>query len=180
MTTVFIGGSRAIARLNETIRARLDDLTQQDCHILIGDANGADKAVQKYLASRGYRNVTVYCMGTPRNNAGDWKIHAVHADSSRRGFAYYAAKDIEMARAAECGLMLWDGRSKGTLHNILNLLGADKKVLVYFSPEKRFYTISNAADWKTLVSRCDRQQIERLQRSLATLAPSAQRQLPLR
>jgi hypothetical protein len=31
-------------------------------HILVGDANGADKAVQRYLADKSSPNVLVHCM----------------------------------------------------------------------------------------------------------------------
>ena len=180
MTTVFIGGSRAVSRLNPTIRDRLDDLMRKGCRIVIGDANGADKAVQQYLAAQGYRNVTIYCMEKPRNNIGNWKVRSIQGHSSRRGFAYYATKDIAMANEADCGVMLWDGRSKGTLHNILNLVRAGKKVLVYFSPERKFYKISGADDLETLLARCDRRNIERIQRDLAALAAPLQEQLPFR
>jgi hypothetical protein len=40
-----------------------------------------------------------------------------------------------MAQDAQCGVMLWDGKSKGTLNNIQELLSAGKKTLVYFAPE---------------------------------------------
>jgi len=62
MTTVFIGGSRAISRLNKTIRQQLDELIAKNCEFYIGDANGADRAVQQYLEEKHYRNVTVFCM----------------------------------------------------------------------------------------------------------------------
>ena len=68
MTTIFIGGSRAVSRLNALVRDRLDDFIRRQCMILIGDANGADKAVQRHLAGRGYQHVTVYCMEHCRNN----------------------------------------------------------------------------------------------------------------
>ncbi len=42
---VFIAGSRALSRLNAPIRDRIDDLLKRGCTILVGDANGADKAV---------------------------------------------------------------------------------------------------------------------------------------
>lgn len=179
MTTVFIGGSRAVSKLNAVIRTRLEDLIQKECQIVIGDANGADKAVQQFFADRGYSRVTVFCMDACRNNVGRWGTRKVHADSPRKDFAYYATKDIAMAREAKCGVMLWDGRSKGTLHNVLNLIGAGKKVLVYFSPEKAFYKLSTPRDLESLLARCDRQEIERLQTSLATLTPHAPAQLPL-
>ena len=38
--------------------------------ILVGDANGADKAVQQHVASRRYEHVLVYCMDECRNNIG--------------------------------------------------------------------------------------------------------------
>jgi len=49
---VFIGGSRAVSKLNVPLRARLDEFLRRGDTILIGDANGADKAVQQYLAER--------------------------------------------------------------------------------------------------------------------------------
>jgi hypothetical protein len=84
-----------------------------------------------------------------------------------------------MAREAKCGVMLCDGRSKGTLHNVLNLIGAGKKVLIYFSPEKAFYKLSTPHDLDSLLARCDHREIQRLQNSLATLTSHAAAQLPL-
>ena len=62
MTTVFIGGSRKITRLNDTIRSRADNIMRQHFTVIIGDANGADKAMQSYFTAKGYRDVIVYCM----------------------------------------------------------------------------------------------------------------------
>ncbi len=72
MKNVFIAGSRAVSKLNAQIRERLDNITKQNLLVLVGDANGADKAVQRYLAKSGYQNVVVYCMETCRNNLGGW------------------------------------------------------------------------------------------------------------
>jgi len=171
MTTVFIGGSREVSRLNAAIRERLDDLVDKGCQIFVGDANGADKAVQQYFADRDYRNVTVFCMGACRTNVGNWEVRRIKPDSSRKDFGYYAIKDIAMAREAKCGVMLWDGRSKGTLHNILNLTGAGKKVLVYFAPETTFHKLSTPEGLDVLLSRCDPREIERIQQSTGLLAP---------
>lgn len=62
MHSVFVAGSRALSRLNAQVKERLDNIVKQNFAVLVGDANGADKAVQRYLAERGYRNVVVYCM----------------------------------------------------------------------------------------------------------------------
>ena len=85
---------------------------RQHFTVLIGDANGADKAMQSYFAAKGYQNVIVYCMDDRcRNNVGDWPTKQVTANRQKKGFAYYATKDEEMAQAASYGFMIWDGRS---------------------------------------------------------------------
>ena len=56
MSKVFVGGSRRISRLNEQVRRRLERVIEKNLTVLVGDANGADKAVQKYLAERNYEN----------------------------------------------------------------------------------------------------------------------------
>ena len=137
MSTVFIGGSRRIARLNDAIRARVQNIVNEGMTIVIGDANGADKAIQKILDEAGYRNVVVYFSGgVCRNNIGNWETHQVSPGNGKRGFWFYAAKDIAMSRVADYGFMIWDGESVGTVHNVLNMLGGGKLVVVYFAPEK--------------------------------------------
>ena len=42
---VFIGGSRKISRLNDSLRKRIEQMIQKNLQILLGAANGADKAV---------------------------------------------------------------------------------------------------------------------------------------
>jgi hypothetical protein len=49
VTGVFIGGSRHITRLEAVGRRRLDRIVEKGLPVVIGDANGADKAVQRYL-----------------------------------------------------------------------------------------------------------------------------------
>lgn len=171
MTSVFIGGSRRLARLSNAIRSRLENIVAQELDVLIGDANGIDKAVQEHLALVGYRKVTVYCMDERcRNNVGGWPTRNVRAERSKRDFAYYATKDAEMAKAASCGFMIWDGKSRGTLNNIANLLRANKKVAVYFSPQKSSTTIRSLADLRALIDKCPANDRRRLERDL--LLPS--------
>ena len=71
-----------------------------------------------------------------------------------------------MAREARCGVMFWDGKSKGTLNNIHNLLNDRKAVLVYLSSEKAFHKLSNESDFHQLLSRCDQEEIKRAQSAL--------------
>ncbi len=173
MTTVFIGGSRAVSRLNSIIRDKLDDLMNRQCMVLVGDANGADKAVQQHFASRDYEHVTVYCVEHCRNNLGNWPAKHITAPSDRTGFAYYAAKDLAMAHDAKCGVMLWDGKSKGTLNNIQQIIKAGKKVLVYLTPQKTFHKLSTEQHLHDLLQRCNQGAIRQAQQQIRTKLPTA-------
>jgi len=51
MTRVFIGGSRRLTRLNADVQRRIDKIIEQGFPILVGDANGADKAVRRISAA---------------------------------------------------------------------------------------------------------------------------------
>lgn len=147
MTTVFVGGSRGVTRLDEDIKFRADNIIRQKMRVLIGDANGADKAMQQYFVNSRYDNVVVYCMGEHcRNNLGNWPTKHILSRHNKRDFAYYSTKDLEMAKEASYGFMIWDGKSKGTLNNVLNLLQQQKKVLVYFSPDRICYALSSVDD----------------------------------
>ena len=157
MTKIFFGGSRRISRLNRAVEERTDNILSNGYMILVGDANGADKAMQQYLAGKKYRNVLVFCMGDMcRNNIGSWRTRNIHVDRSKRDFNYYSAKDAIMSHEADYGFMLWDGKSKGTLNNMLNLCEGNKKVLVYFSGTKSFYTLQNFDDVLDLLKRCNK------------------------
>jgi hypothetical protein len=142
--------------------------------IVIGDANGADKAIQSYFAAKGYRNVLVYCMGDRcRNNVGAWPTKQVSVNRQKKDFAYYATKDEEMAQAASYGFMIWDGSSKGTLNNILNLLRQQKKVLVYFVPDKSCYTLGSFEDFTALLSKCSSDDRQKLEKEFLLSAPAS-------
>jgi hypothetical protein len=176
---VFIGGSRALSKLNTVIRARLDDLIERRCAILIGDANGADKAIQQHFAKRDYAGVIVFCANECRNNIASWPTRSIGAPSGRRDFSYYAAKDLVMAQEAQCGVMLWDAKSKGTLQNMLNLVGAGKRTLVYFSPTKDFHVLANEQDLQTLLARCEKHDLDAAIRGLGLKKPLTQARLTL-
>lgn len=163
MKTVFIGGSRHISRLPSEVKARLDSVIDKQHRVLIGDANGADKAVQKHLADASYQNVTVYCTGEEyRNNLGHWPVHNVVPPEGAKGFSFYAAKDREMAREADIGLMIWDGKSPGTLLNVLRLVKNGKISVLYNAPEKRSINI-DLPQWDKFLDRCDASLIRDLQ-----------------
>jgi hypothetical protein len=147
MTTVFVAGSRAISKLNDQIRERLDNIMRQQLSVLVGDANGADRAIQTYLAKCAYGNVTVYSMEVCRNNVGDWPIrHHFAAPAAKHDRRYYGIKDLAMTKDATWGFMLWDGDSKGTLTNVVNLLNTKKKTLLYLATQGSFFNINTFED----------------------------------
>lgn len=153
MSRVFVAGSRKVSRLNKEIAHRLDNIVESGLTILIGDANGADKAVQRYLANKGYRNVIVYCVaGECRNNIGSWTVRTVAPrQGSRRDFSFYSAKDRVMVDETDYGLMLWDGESRGTLTSIVDLLQQSKPVVVYVAPRGATTTLHGKVDLAALV-----------------------------
>ncbi|MEX2126189.1 MAG: hypothetical protein WD795_20020 [Woeseia sp.] len=167
MSKVFFGGSRNLSRLNPALRTRLRNLVTNGHTVLIGDASGADKAVQSYLAQEGYKHVRVYCMdGKCRNNVGNWETVAVDSRGKKRDFAYFAMKDARMSLDADYGFMIWDGESKGTLNNILNLVQQGKSALVYFSPMREFILVESKVEITAMVARCSSDAREALDKTI--------------
>ncbi|WP_306259178.1 MULTISPECIES: hypothetical protein [unclassified Pararhizobium] len=156
MTIVFLSGSRKINRINDTVRSRVQNMIDQNFQIVVGDANGADKALQVFLDQNHYRNVTVFCAGTTcRNNVGDWQTDQVLVDKKLSGRDFYTEKDKKMAAVADYGFVLWDGKSAGSINNVFELLKRGKKVVVYLSPKKEFLTITEPHDVDSLLQNCD-------------------------
>lgn len=162
-STVFVAGSRQISRLPAEVRTRLDTMIEKGFQILVGDANGADKAIQRYLADKSYPNVLVHCMEDHcRNNVGNWPTREVAAPRGAKGFDYYSLKDRAMAETAEYGLMLWDGKSKGTINNVVNLSRDGKPVVVYIAPKKQFITVKVFGDLRGVLSQGETESVERV------------------
>ena len=151
MTSVFIGGSRRIVGLNPEIADRLHNIIVNNVNVLIGDANGFDRVAQEYFAQHGYKNVLVYCSsGVCRNNVGKWTTKSVDAGRKRVGFEFYTVKDDAMLADADVGLFAWDGASRGTLRNVMNMVHAGKPSVVYVPSSKSFVTLRTEVDFQLL------------------------------
>jgi adenine-specific DNA-methyltransferase len=154
---IFISGSRRISRLNKDILDFVMDIINKEAHIIVGDANGVDKAVQRVLADINYKNVTVYFSGSsPRNNLGGWRERSVKTSARKNSFEFYSAKDKKMALECDMGLAVWDGKSRGTVENILNILKMNKEVTLYYYPEKRFIKLGKLEDARWLIEHFNR------------------------
>jgi predicted XRE-type DNA-binding protein len=146
MKTVFIAGSISIHRLHEKVQERISNIVSSNLNVVVGDADGADTSIQECLHSYHANKVTVYCTGNaPRNNVAAWPVHTVQSKAPAGTRAFFTAKDLEMAKNSDFGLMVWDCRSTGTLSNVIQLLKARKKSVVFVNKNKEFVTISDKA-----------------------------------
>jgi hypothetical protein len=152
-TTVFIAGSMNIKHLDPKVKERIDNIVMSGFDIVVGDADGADTSVQSHLYNHGSLTTTVYCSGlNPRNNIGDWPVHRVETKHAIGSRAFFTAKDIVMAEAADYGLMIWDTKSTGTLSNVMELLKRKKKSVVFVNKEKAFKTVGDVEQLENLIS----------------------------
>ena len=144
---VFIAGPRAVNSLNKDITDVLSRIIEKHLTVLVGDADGVDKMVQKYFAESKYQNVYIYaCNGKARNNIGNWTVKNVEVPSTVKGFDFYSRKDVQMAQDADNGFMIWNGQSKGTLNNIINLTSQSKKTMIYLIPTEKIHCTDNLSD----------------------------------
>lgn len=151
---VFISGTSKIKlkdsgyyrkSLPKEITSKIDSYMKDNNHILIGDAPGIDTEVQKYLAKKGYRNVTVYTIseGKPRSYWDDghlgWGIKNVKGTEQ-------VDKDKAMSKDAHTGfaVILEDG-AKATRNNIDRMRKDDKDVEVFtlFKDGNDMFTYTN-------------------------------------
>lgn len=178
-TTVFLSGSRRITRLNGHVRERLQRVVDDGACVVVGDANGADKAIQRFLADLKYAQVTVYWAGSDcRNNVGDWEAVAVRVPSRLRGRDVFVQKDKRMAEDADHGIVVWDGKSAGAIENVLNLIRFAKPCDVFHSPSRQFMKISNVADFQRLLDNADSEAAAKIKKKikLSTALREIQRQ----
>jgi len=129
---IFISGSISIKQLPPLALEKIDSIIEKNYIIIIGDAKGVDLLVQEYLLKKKYNDVTVYFTGEKvRNNTGKWETNQIIADTGNiKGRQLYTIKDKAMANDADYGLMIWDGKSKGTLGNINEMKRLNKQFYV--------------------------------------------------
>lgn len=125
--------------LPKGISDKVDQYIKENAHILIGDAPGIDTEVQKYLAKKGHKNVTVYTVESqPRFMASKdlgWGVKQADPNVTK-GISdervKQAIKDIEMSRDANEGFAVTiDDGARATKANVDRMLSDDKKVQVY-------------------------------------------------
>ncbi|WP_461256276.1 hypothetical protein [Treponema sp. R80B11-R83G3] len=134
---IFISGSISINKLPSLALEKINAIIDKNYRILIGDAKGVDLLVQEYLLKKKYNNVIVYFTGENiRNNVGNWETNKIISGTeNKKGRELYTIKDKAMANDADYGLMIWDGKSKGTLGNINEMKKQNKHFYVLLNGE---------------------------------------------
>ncbi|MCL6336531.1 hypothetical protein EXT66_21890 [Pectobacterium carotovorum subsp. carotovorum] len=152
MTTIFVAGSITIKELDPLIIERLKKIVDKKYRVVVGDANGVDSSFQRALMALNYENTTVFSSSPkPRNNLGAWPVYVVKTDFQRGTREFYTAKDLQMAEKADCGLMVWDCKSPGTLNNVVELLLRNKYSVVFVNKMRDFVKVKKPDDIDTLI-----------------------------
>ena len=152
---IFIAGARSVQNLDSKVQRRMMTICQKGYDVLVGDCYGVDASVQKFYSDLGYNNVTVFASnGKARNNIGNWNIRNIAVPLNVKGFDFYKQKDIAMTNEADYGFMIWDGESRGTLNNTINLIAQHKKVLMYLTAIDRMVVVKSIDDLNQIVDIC--------------------------
>lgn len=165
---IFVAGARSIKVLGPSVEKRLKNIYDKDYEILVGDCYGVDASVQKFYKDLKYNNVVVYASnGRARNNLGHWKVENISVPLSVKGFDFYKQKDMAMVRDADYGFMIWDGKSKGTLNNMINLISQNKVVLLYLTTCKKMFSVKKIGELENIVISLEKS----TQKTFRTLVP---------
>ena len=151
MKKVFVGGSRSLGMaFPQVVGDWLDDVRAREGHFLVGDAPGVDATVQTYLRLFAYPHAAVYHSSpTPRHHAKAYPAHYVAPPEgvSPKERRFQTAKDKAMAREADAGIMVWDGRSVGTLMNVYRLAQQGKPCLLWDAAAFEARSFTGLEDW---------------------------------
>ena len=160
--TIFISGSRVPGGINSlpnSVKKQLKIIMEKKYNVIIGDANGIDYLIQKYLSEHNYMRVSVYYSGSqPRNRANmQWKVYNFN-DRGKRGKSLQELKDKKMSEKADIAYVVWTDTyinprfgnkcvSSGTLSNVCRMISIKKKVVLYYIPNKKTYILSSYNDF---------------------------------
>jgi hypothetical protein len=109
--------------LHPRVRERLDNAIDLGMTIIVGEAKGASRAFQDYLASKSYGNVVVGHARSIRYNAGGWETRKYGDD----------LKERERAMIDDCdtAIIIWVNRSSVIAENLEKLKRKGKPTLLH-------------------------------------------------
>lgn len=124
---------------------------EKNHEVLIGDAKGIDSIVQGYFFKNNYKKLKVYSTNETRNNIGAWENIIVKSKNLKKNKEYFILKDKKMAKDANCGFMIWDRKSEGTLNDMIMLLNYKKEVVLFIDEEDKIYHLKDFKDLKKII-----------------------------
>jgi hypothetical protein len=152
---VFLGGSIRLNALPAPVKQLIAEEVSRGSSFAVGDAAGIDLAFQHFLKSQSVKALTVFHSDQLRNNAGNWPTEFVQSDLKSSGKDKFTVKDRKMAELADCGIMVWDGKSPGTLANVIDLLQQEKPCQIFISPRVELYLLTSVKELESILSGSD-------------------------
>lgn len=143
--TVFISGSSKTEdkkseyyrkQLPKEVKKKIDEYLKSGDKIIVGDAPGIDRQVQRYLKKAGYDNVEIYGPGKQVRYTANkkWKTNPIDASEFEyMSPEYLRKKDIAMTNASTKGLaiVLENGGAAATRRNVQRMLQQNKQMSVF-------------------------------------------------
>lgn len=134
---VFISGSSKLKSLDKRMTDCLDEYMAKKVSFIVGDCYGADELAQKYLKSKNYEDVTVYCSQEkphPKRCKYDKYISLWEQAQGKEGEEFYQVKDKAMCEACDEAIAFWNGSSYGVKCNLERCMSLNKPT-TYFIPD---------------------------------------------
>lgn len=87
---VFVSGSKNVSSFDNEILKVLNRIVENNHEILVGDCDGVDASIQKYMQEKSHTNITVYFVGSePRNAQEPFKQRKVDTFGKLSPYEYY-------------------------------------------------------------------------------------------
>ena len=149
---IMIVGSHTITEPDRRVKLMISKLCGEGWHILVGDHSGLDTALQEYLVDMHTDWVRVYtARPQPHQNLDRWPVRHPPKEGRWSGAPRHLQNTLAMAAAAECGMVLWDGRSMGTYFVMPSLIEQAKSVWVYLPDRGAAHTLRTPEDLEKLL-----------------------------
>lgn len=142
--TVFISGSSKTEdknseyyrkQLPKEVKKKINEYMINGDKIVVGDAPGIDRQVQRYLKKAGYENVEIYGPGKQVRYTANkkWKTNPIDApEFEPMSPEWLRKKDIAMTNASTKGLaIILDEGAKATRNNVKRMLEQNKQMSVF-------------------------------------------------
>lgn len=105
------------------VRERIDVAVEAGMTIVVGEARGACRRYQDYLASKGYHDVVVGHAKSIRYNAGDWETRQYGSDLKSR--------ERGMIEDCDSAIIIWVDNSSVIAENLEYLKRLGKLTFLY-------------------------------------------------